>query len=340
MTGDLPNETGDCYHCGDSGQVLYREIPDWLHSAEGEWDFMKCPNCGVIWLGAASDDHSMPDPYEEYYTHDVARPGRVRVLSSLRENVTSSILTQVFAYDSLAKDHGDGGLGAALGSIPALRDLVGARVMFLNFGSGKRLLDVGCGDGSFLQFMKRLGWEVAGVDSDPAAVRLAQSQNLRVVRGTLEETPFPGESFDAITLSHLIEHVDDPRSLLAECRRLLKKDGVLVILTPNTESFGHKFFGDKWRGLEPPRHLILFNERTLVESLERENLLVLNARTISRLAVTFWTHRRPRTSEGSLYGRRPSLGKSLTGIAFFLLEELGKMIDRRAGEEILAIARK
>jgi 2-polyprenyl-3-methyl-5-hydroxy-6-metoxy-1,4-benzoquinol methylase len=332
-------EIGECYHCGERGLPLYRDVPDWLFGAEGTWNFLQCPSCGLVWLSPIGDLHRQSQPYEEYYTHDLARPGRITLLRSLREKLINAILSSVFSYHSLAGNRGIGTLGSILGAIPALRDLAGARVMFLQDDSAKSLLDVGCGDGSFLRFMKDLNWDVTGIDVDPKAVELAnQVPGVKVIEGTLEDAHFPDESFDAITLSHLIEHVVDPLALLKECRRILKKGGSLVLLTPNTRSFGHKFFGDRWRGLEPPRHLVLFNQETLLESLERARFHIRSRRTISRLAVTFWTHRRPSGDVKTIYGGRPSLWKGLTGVAFFFLEELGRFVDRSAGEEVLAIA--
>lgn len=64
-------------------------------------------------------------------------------------------------------------------------------------------------------------------------------------------------------MSHVIEHVPSPVELLAECRRILKKGGVLVALTPNADSATHKHYGQNWRGLETPRHLQIFTRNSL-----------------------------------------------------------------------------
>ena len=72
-----------------------------------------------------------------------------------------------------------------------------------------------------------------------------------------------GESFDAVVMNHVIEHVHDPVELLVEARRLLKQDGVLVLITPNAESQEHRIFGASWYSLDPPRHLHIFSPRSL-----------------------------------------------------------------------------
>jgi SAM-dependent methyltransferase len=129
---------------------------------------------------------------------------------------------------------------------------------------GGRLLDVGCGNGDQLARMCRSGWSGEGVETDPEAVGNARARHgLTVHLGRLEELRFPGGSFDAITMKHVIEHVHDPVGLVRECLRLLKPGGRLVIVTPNVNGLGHRWFGENWRGLEPPRHLHLFTPGAL-----------------------------------------------------------------------------
>jgi SAM-dependent methyltransferase len=135
---------------------------------------------------------------------------------------------------------------------------------------GRRLLDVGCGNGQFLLWARELGWECHGVELDAAAARVARDQGISVLGSSLDELP-PGSagSFDAITLSHVIEHVHDPIDMLRRCRDLLRPGGYLWLETPNTESLGYSMYGASWRGLETPRHLVLFNFASLCWSLER-----------------------------------------------------------------------
>ena len=76
-----------------------------------------------------------------------------------------------------------------------------------------------------------------------------------------------GENYDFITLSHVIEHVYDPVALINACYALLNDGGILWIETPNGKSTGYEIYKSSWRGLEPPRHLMLFTESTLSELL-------------------------------------------------------------------------
>ena len=113
-----------------------------------------------------------------------------------------------------------------------------------------KLLDVGCGNGEFLAMMQQAGWDVSGVEPDPTAAQVSSERlNITVPTVDLEGASFPSKSFDAITLSHVLEHVYDPIGVLRECRRILKPAGHVVIVTPNIGSLGHARFGGNWRGL-------------------------------------------------------------------------------------------
>ena len=152
-------------------------------------------------------------------------------------------------------------LGMFLYLFPLRRRAVDEEVRMLNAVAQGRLLDVGCGSGEWLTLMKNHGWRVEGVDFDENAVRVARERGLEVHCGSLEEQRFPNDTFNAVTLNHVIEHVPDPVRTLTECARILKPGGRLILFTPNVSSLSHRIFRQDWRGLEPPRHLHLFSPR-------------------------------------------------------------------------------
>jgi SAM-dependent methyltransferase len=91
---------------------------------------------------------------------------------------------------------------------------------------------------------------------------------------------YPADSFDAVIMSHVIEHVPHPRELLTECARVLKPGGRLVMLTPNAESFGLDYYGRCWRGLEPPRHLQIFSQLALEQIAKQAGLNVVGSKSL------------------------------------------------------------
>ncbi|HEX4349274.1 MAG TPA: class I SAM-dependent methyltransferase, partial [Verrucomicrobiae bacterium] len=78
----------------------------------------------------------------------------------------------------------------------------------------------------------------------------------------------PEAHFDAITMTHVIEHLHDPMDTLRRCWKLLKPGGQITVTTPNLNSRGHQIFGADWLALDPPRHLILFTEASLRMAME------------------------------------------------------------------------
>jgi SAM-dependent methyltransferase len=131
-----------------------------------------------------------------------------------------------------------------------------------------KLLDVGCGNGLFLKEARDYGWEVKGCDYDEASVEVANREfnvnvNVNVDVGALHSIKYERNSFDAVTLSNVIEYLDDPLGLMKEAYRVLDDGGRFVSVSPNPKSILHKRYGNFWRGLEPPRHLILLHHQTL-----------------------------------------------------------------------------
>jgi len=127
----------------------------------------------------------------------------------------------------------------------------------------KKFLDIGCATGLLLNYMKRKGWDTKGVElCTPSAEYAIKQFDLDVFIGTLEEAAFPDQYFDVVHFSHLIEHVPDPKSLLMEVKRILKRDGRIILTTPNADSFQAWWAGEKWRSAIPD-HIYLFTKRTM-----------------------------------------------------------------------------
>ncbi|MBT3368958.1 MAG: class I SAM-dependent methyltransferase [Nitrospina sp.] len=127
----------------------------------------------------------------------------------------------------------------------------------------KRLLDIGCGDGSFLLAAKEAGWNVTGTEINPHPAR---AFNLDI-RHTLDEIEDP-EQFECVTMWHSLEHMKDIKSILHLIAKRLTPRGRLIIAVPNNDSLQAKLFGPGWLPLDVPRHLYHFNPGSLRFSLE------------------------------------------------------------------------
>lgn len=260
-----------CALCGSPGDVLYQDQRDRLFGAPGTWDLKRCsgPDCGLIWLDPMPLAEEIGKAYAHYYTH-ASRDGAGRkgFLKRVYELMKTGYLANKYNYRSDLQSLAARILGRLLPLFPVRRMNLDGQVRFLRALPEGRLLDVGCGSGDWLMFMRSLGWRVAGVDFDENALKVAREKGLEVTCGALEQANFPEGTFDAVTLNHVIEHVPDPVQTLAECRRVLKPGGKLVLFTPNALSLGHRIFKQDWRGLETPRHLHIFSTRSMPALLE------------------------------------------------------------------------
>lgn len=100
--------------------------------------------------------------------------------------------------------------------------------------SGVKLLDVGCGEGAFLDVAQKAGWEVSGTELSSYAAKYARDiLGADIFCGQLFEAQFADRSFDVVTMWHVLEHVTNPKRYLAEVKRVLRPDGLLVIAVPN-----------------------------------------------------------------------------------------------------------
>jgi 2-polyprenyl-3-methyl-5-hydroxy-6-metoxy-1,4-benzoquinol methylase len=145
-----------------------------------------------------------------------------------------------------------------------------------------RLLDVGCGSGTILGLMKRQGFDVTGVDFSREAAEIAGAQNgVKVIVGSLHNADFANESFDVVTLFHVLEHVTNPRDVLIEARRILQPNGRLVLQVPNIGSWQFRVFGTKWYGLDIPRHVIDYSKQSIYRLLEETGFVPVRIRNFN-----------------------------------------------------------
>jgi 2-polyprenyl-3-methyl-5-hydroxy-6-metoxy-1,4-benzoquinol methylase len=327
-TKDVPS----CYLCGNAGVELYQDRRDSLFDAPGSWDFRRCskPSCGLIWMDPVPAPQEIGKLYSNYYTHRDNQDSQPSLPRKVRRFIRDCYFADRFGYvDVVASWYRP--LGRLLYLFPVRRLGLDFDIMRLPARPGGRLLEIGCGSGAFLARMRTLGWNVFGVDPDPAAVSWGQRvHNLDLTCGTWEQMGFPADSFDVITMNHVIEHVHDPVGLLTECQRILRPGGNVILTTPNADSWGHKMFAGDWRGLEPPRHFMIFSTR---------NLQTQTLRSISRWARNLFVSSKKIRNRG----RRTFPDDILTRILgwnFQILENIAEEFSIWSGEEIYFIGYK
>lgn len=253
-----------CPICGSSERnLVHRDLVDrTFFCAPGAWNLYRCGACRSCYLDPRPTQGSIELAYRRYLTHveadGAARAEPGNVLGQLARALTNGYCN--WRHGTRFEPASKWGIAVAL-LMPLSKRGVMRHLPRLR-GGGK-LLDVGAGNGGYLLKVREAGWEVHGIEPDPLARAAARAKGLDVRPGGIDGAMDEAGTFDFITINHVIEHVHDPREVLARAATLLKARGSLYIETPNVESHGHRRFGRHWRGLEPPRHLVLFNWKSL-----------------------------------------------------------------------------
>jgi 2-polyprenyl-3-methyl-5-hydroxy-6-metoxy-1,4-benzoquinol methylase len=235
-------------------------------AAPGKWNMWRCARCGSGWLDPRPTAATIGLAYQTYYTHETGgAPEPTSALGRLKARLGNGYRNRRYGT-RLKPSLGAGAWLAAM--IPPLRWSVDAAYRFLPAkpDGDRTLLDIGCGNGSFLEAARDAGWTGAGAEPDPEARRQAEGRGFEVRELATDWLSEP-RRFRFVTLSHVIEHVHDPLALLRTAASLLAPGGEIFIDTPNVDAVGHSLYGPDWRGLEPPRHLVLFSRQSLADAI-------------------------------------------------------------------------
>lgn len=239
-------ETTGCLfgHSGPAEKLFDRS--DWWLELPGQFGWYRCPDCGLIFL----NPRPTPEAMSQYYPHTYAayRPAiEDERWAFMRWKRRRNLQEKIESIEQLAHRG--------------------------------RLLDVGCATGTYLAEIRKLGWDVQGVEPHEEAAEYARRRlGLNVFTGDLFAGRLPDSDFDTVTLWDVLEHTHDPLAVLREVHRLLKPSGLVAFSVPNPNSKEAKGFGPDWIGFDTPRHLFLFGGASLQCLLEESNFELLEHR--------------------------------------------------------------
>lgn len=234
-------EPVNCVLCGQGDAAPLVEGPDRLHSLPGTFRLVRCRRCGLIY----QNPRPSPAALAAYYPDDYP-PHVVGQKPTLWNRLDLSL-----AYAKRVR---------------AMR----------RFATGGRLLDVGCGTGGFLRAVAAAGWEVYGLEPSVRAAKVAaEACGAPIITARLEDADLPPEFFDVVTLWDVLEHLHDPKAGLAKVSRTLRTGGLLVVSTPDFDSPDRRLFGKYWFGYDLPRHLYIFDRKTVTALLDQVGFKVL-----------------------------------------------------------------
>jgi len=234
-----------CILCGRRGELRF-EKADKFPPGE-RFGVVRCPECGLQWVSPRPEAEDLARYYPETYSWKP--PAEAEAESAVHR------LERWYRFHLLRFE-----------SRQLLRHT--------DLAAGDAVLDVGCSSGDRLLVMREAGLEPAGVDLGPAADYARERLGLDVRRGTLPEAGFEAGRFHAVTLYNVLEHLPDPRAVLAEARRLLVPGGRVVVQVPNARSLQARLFGRRWAAVDVPRDLWYWTPALLGRLLESEGFQV------------------------------------------------------------------
>jgi SAM-dependent methyltransferase len=234
-----------CPVCGDVDTKEWLQAPDRFHGRTQLYTLVRCSVCSLVWLSDPPQADEMYQHYTDEYHRLISAAGDAPERWEFRREA----LTRY-------KPNGGG------------------------------LLDLGCSSGAFLAFMRGQAWELYGVEMSAEGARTAEERSqAQVFVGNVLDAPFGGESFDAITCFDVLEHLYEPRQVMARVSEWLKPGGIFYVLVPNVDSAEARLFGSYWHGLELPRHLFHYSPASLKYLAESAGLLEVSLETRRNPAV-------------------------------------------------------
>jgi SAM-dependent methyltransferase len=241
-----------CLLCGAREAQPLFALPDALLGLPGTFFLVRCVACGLVYQNPRPTEAEIEAYYPPEYDAFVAPPW-----------AHPNLLTRAIQLYGLKKRW------ALVERWAPRRD-------------GKRtLLDIGCATGLFLAAGND-GWSKVGVELTADAAQYARHAfGLTVYQGTLEETSLSPNSFDAITMWDVLEHVHDPLRTLRRIRELLRPGGILVVRVPNLDAWDARLFGRYWAGLDQPRHIFVPDTASLAQMLDRAGFIEVERRCLS-----------------------------------------------------------
>ncbi len=216
----------ECPVCGSENIENFLQLDDYFLTKES-FNISHCLECGFKFTNPVPRETDLPKYYEsdEYISHSNTSKGLINKIYQMVRNYS-------------------------------IKKKVGVAVA--NSGSGEAL-DIGCGTGDFLNAMYKKGWKVKGIEPNETARKNAINNFNLDVYDESRLFDFDEKSFDVITMWHVLEHVYNLDKNLTQIKKILRKDGRLVIALPNADSLDAKIYKKFWAAYDVPRHLYHFN---------------------------------------------------------------------------------
>lgn len=230
-----------CPICESENLVDHLKIKDYFLSQES-FSIQKCQHCGFL----------LTNP----------RPAK--------ENIGVYYKSENYISHSNKKQ----GLFAGLYQLARKRNLSSKYKIISKQAKTGRALDIGAGTGHFLNYLENKGWKAQGIEPDEEAASFARNNFNLQIDSEKKIAEFKNDSFDLITMWHVLEHVHNLNERMSELARLIKPQGLVILALPNPESYDANYYVKYWAAYDVPRHLYHFRKRDIKKLAEKHNFSV------------------------------------------------------------------
>lgn len=251
-----------CPTCGGTEFRPHRAgLPELRFGIPDRSAIYRCSACGLYATHPQPTQDQLDDLYRRHYVPRAYEPPDREVICAQVQGISlgDETLLNEWALESSTE-------------VPALFYGPGTRQYFVG---SRNVLDVGAHTGENMLWLECGGWRVTGIEANDAAAAIGRNMGLSIHTTRLEQNDLASESFDAVYMSYLIEHLLDPRAGIEEVRRLLRPGGRLLLTTHNVASIWRRVFGSSWINWHTPFHLWHFDTRNLTRMIEQNGFRVL-----------------------------------------------------------------
>lgn len=236
---------GACPLCGQTDPKEWLRAPDWMHGRQQKYTLVRCSACSIVWLDHPPEPNEMHQHYTEAYHRLISVAGET---SPFRWQRHTERITK--------------------------------------YKPSGAILDLGCSSGGFLASLPRKSWELCGIEmSAEVAKRAEAATGAKISVGDILDASFPAGSFDVITCFDVLEHLYEPRRVMAKVTEWLKPGGIFYVFVPNIDSAEARVFRSYWCGLELPRHLFHYSPASLRYLAKSVGLEEVSLKTTRNAAV-------------------------------------------------------
>lgn len=309
-----------CPVCGSRQLEPAYVVWDLVMDFEGQWTFVRCQQCGHGMLSPMPQPEALEALYRSLYAPDKLKVMRAVAHSAFEKNLHRA-------------------------RIQAIQDASSGRV--------RRLLDVGCGLGLFLERLQAVypDAEAVGVELAPEMAALAaEREGLSIHLCPFNELDIEAQSVDVLSMNHMLEHLADPVSQLQHAAALIPQGGLLSVEVPCMEGWARRWFKKWYWGHLPPQHLQLFSEQSLRHALVSSGFEVVSVGrdgyvfnlSIAMILALQWTagSKSPHRQRWGI--RAPAMAAGLVALPLTLLFDcvVGTILNHSSGDILRTVARR